>query len=305
MLQVIYSRSGEVLTLDQILKSSGIAKRNPKRKSIAKELDRHLASGFIERTRMDDGKTWGYRLLNPSWAIAFIQGDKTKPWLSLPPKPPEVAWQIQDKHRLTYDVQLTQADFEKARQIGEFTPNPRNGGQVVVKRKEFTLSVNVRTGRGEAWLFQGWDAGILRYFSPELHQFLADQVSKKSGREHISLPVEYVNNRIKVGGMDVVLAGSHYPIELDLQGLQSDMKGKKIVQLLTDQMLFNRTIIGMEGSLGRIESGLVLLSGNLLKLAETQAKTNELLDRLINGKPKPDEQPYQPPAQDKYSNFYG
>ncbi len=255
---------------------------------------------------MDDGKTWGYRLLNPTWAIAFIQSDKSKPWLSLPPKPPEVSWQIQNKHRPVYDVQLTQGDFEKARQIGEFTPNPRNGGQVVVKRKEFTLSVNSRTGRGEVYLFQGWDAGILRYFSPEFHQFLANQVSQKSGREHISLPVEYVNNRIKVGGSDVVLAGSHYPIELDLQGLESDMKGKKIVQLLTDQMLFNRTIIGMEGSLDRMESGLVQLSGNLLKLAETQAKTNELLDRLINGKPKPpEEQSYQSPSEDRYSNFYG
>ncbi len=253
---------------------------------------------------MDDGKTWGYRLKNPSWAIAYIQGDRTKPWLSLPPHPPEVSWQVQNKHRLAYDVQLTQGDFEKARQIGEFSPNPRNGGQVVVKRKEFSLSVNARTGRGEVYLFQGWDAGILRYFSQEFHQFLANQVSQKSGREHISLPVEYVNNRIKVGGSDVVLAGSHYPIELDLQGLESDMKGKKIVQLLTDQMLFNRTIIGMEGSLDRMESGLVQLSGNLLKLAETQAKTNELLDKLINGKKPEPEPPYTPPSEDDDSNFY-
>jgi len=303
VLHVIYSRSGEVLTLDDILKASGIARRHPKRKSVAKELDRHIASGFVERVRMDDGKTWGFRLKNPSWAIAYIQGDKNKPWLSLPPKPPEVSWQLQNRHRPAYDLQLTQADFEKARQMGEFTPNARNGGQVVVKRKEFTLSVNARTGRGEIYLFQGWDAGILRYFSAELHQFLANQVSKKSGREHISLPVEYVNNRIKVGGSDVVLAGSHYPIELDLQGLESDMKGKKIVQLLTDQMLFNRTIIGMEGSLDRMESGLVQLSGNLLKLAETQAKTNELLDKLVNGR-KPEEPPYQPPSEDKRDYSY-
>lgn len=294
-----------MLTLDQIMKTSGIAKRHPKRKSVAKELDRHIASGFIERTRMDDGKTWGYRLLNPSWAIAFIQGGKTKPWLSLPPKPPETSWQVQNRHRITYDIQLSNSDLEKARLIGELTANPRNGGQVVVKRKEFTLSINVRTGRGEAWLFQGWDAGILRYFSQELHQSLANQVSSKTGRDHISLPVEYVNNRIKVGGLDVVLAGSHYPIELDLQGLESDMKGKKIVQLLTDQMLFNRTIIGMEGSLDRMESGLVQLSGNLLKLAETQAKTNELLDKLINGRPKPEEQPYEPKTSDSGDYSYG
>ena len=294
-----------MLTLDQIMKTSGIAKRQAKRKSVAKELDRHIASGFIERTRMDDGKTWGYRLLNPSWAIAFIQGGKTKPWLSLPPKPPETSWQVQNRHRVTYDIQLSSSDLEKARLIGELTANPRNGGQVVVKRKEFTLSINVRTGRGEAWLFQGWDAGILRYFSQELHQSLANQVSSKTGRDHISLPVEYVNNRIKVGGMDVVLAGSHYPIELDLQGLESDMKGKKIVQLLTDQMLFNRTIIGMEGSLDRMESGLVQLSGNLLKLAETQAKTNELLDKLINGRPKPEEQPYERTNVDPWDSFYG
>ncbi len=288
------------------MKASGIAKRKAKRKSVAKELDRHIASGFIEPVKMDDGRTKGFRLLNPTWAIAFIQGDKNKPWLSLPPKPPEVAWQVQNKHRLAYDFQLTQTDFEKAKLIGMFKPNERNGGQIVVKRKEFTLSVNARTGRGEAYLFQGWDAGVLRYFSPELHQFLANEVSNKTGREHISLPVEYVNNRIKVGGSDAVFAGSHYPIEIDLQGLQSDMKGKKIVQLLTDQMLFNRTIIGMEESLGRIESGLVLLSGNLLKLAEANSKTNELLDKLINGK-KPEQQPEakksSPP--DKWTSLYG
>lgn len=254
---------------------------------------------------MDDGKTWGFRLKNPTWAIAYIQSDKNKPWLSLPPKPPETAWQVQDIHRKAYDVRLTRWDLDKAKEIGESTPNPRNGGQVVVKRKEFTLSVNSRTGRGEVYLFQGWDAGILRYFSQELHQSLADQVSKKTGREHISLPIEVANQRIKVGGSDVVIAGSHYPLELDLQGLESDVKGKKVVQLLTDQMLFNRTIIGIEGSLDRMESGLVQLSGNLLKLAETQAKTNELLDRLINGKPKPDDTPYKPTKEDSHDHFYG
>ena len=296
ILHVIYRHPAEALTIDQIMKFPGIASRQPKRKSVAKLVDRHLSLGFIERVRTKSN-IWGYRLLNPSWADAFIRGDANKPWLKVPPNPPEIAFRVQDRHRLTYDVRLSKPDLETVKGIGVFAENGRTGGQFTLKRKEFTLSVNARTGNGQAWLFQGWDAGLLKLFSPELHQSLAQQVSEREGHEHISVPVEFLNHRIKVGGSDVVIAGSHYPLELDIQGPEKDMKKTQAVQLLTDQIRFNRMMLGIEESLNLLQTGQQQVSVNLLRVAEA-------LDKIVNGKPKPEENPYQPPPNDKWDDFY-
>jgi hypothetical protein len=235
-------------------------------------------------------------MLEPTWADAYIRGDSQKPWLRVPPSPQTTSFKIQDRHRLTYDLHLSKADLDRAKDMGELRPHPRNGGVVLVKRKEFVISANARTGNGQIWLFQGWDSALLRLFSPELHQALAQQVSEREGHEHISVPVEFLNRRIKVGGSDVVIAGSHYPLELDIQGPEKDMAKTRAVQLLTDQIGFNRLMLGIEESLNRLETGQQQVSANLLRVAEA-------LDKLVNGR-KPEEQPYKAPSEDKRDYSY-
>ena len=76
ILQVMYNSSGEPLSLDDIVKLCGQAKQKPKRNSVAKILNRHLARGFIERVQMD-GRASGYRLRSSSRASASIQGGES------------------------------------------------------------------------------------------------------------------------------------------------------------------------------------------------------------------------------------
>ena len=76
ILQVMYNSSGEPLSLDDIVKLCGQAKQKPKRNSVAKILNRHLARGFIDRVQMD-GRASGYRLRSSSRASASIQGGES------------------------------------------------------------------------------------------------------------------------------------------------------------------------------------------------------------------------------------
>ena len=316
LLSVIYHRPADALDADHLMKSPGVARFDPKRKTVLKFMDRHVAMGFVEYVRSDNGKK-GWRLLNPTWADAFIRGDASKPWLKVPPNPAMPSFKVQDRHRVTYDVHLSDSDLGILERLGQFADNARTGGQYTLKTKQFSISVNARTGNGQAWLFQGWDAGVLKTFSPELHQDLAAQVSAKEGHEHISVPVEFLNHRIKVGGSDVVIAGSHYPLELDIQGPEKDMAKTRAVQLLTDQIGFNRMMLGIEESLDHLQTGQQFTSQSLLKLGELmgklvegQTQANTLLKSLVdnlngNLKPKEPEPPYQPKQPDKQDYIYG
>jgi len=307
LLVILYNNPAEAYSVDQLIKFPTIRAFKPKRNTILICLKRHLRDGRIERLRLEDGRTWAYRLLRMNEALAFLNDDPNKPWLKVPPNPPELTFQIQNRHRVTYLVQLSKSDLEIAQTIGEMRVNKRTGGTLLLRHKAFTLSVSAVSGRGQIWLFNGWDAEIRRTFSSEFYQQLCAMVGNREGQEHISVPVEFMGRKIRLGGGYALWAGSHYPIELDIVGKENDKRKTEALELLTDQAKFNDTLLQIRDDLDRlIEINRKQMDHNhfvadgLTKLAENEAKIVEIL----NSKPKPEEPPYQAPSEDKGDYSY-
>jgi hypothetical protein len=240
-------------------------------------------------------------------ALAFINDDPNKPWLKVPPNPPELTFQIQNRHRVTYLVQLSKSDLGVAQSVGEMRPNKRTGGTLLLRRKAFTLSVSAVSGRGQIWLFNGWEAEVRALLSQEFFQQLSTMVGNREGQEHISVPVEFMGRKIRLGGGYALWAGSHYPIELDIVGKENDRRKTEALEMLTDQTKFNDTLLQIRDDLDRlIDANKKQVDHNrfvtdgLSKLAENESKIVEIL----NTKPKPEEQPYQAPSEVKEDYSY-
>jgi hypothetical protein len=260
-----------------------------------------MTNGIIEKLRLADGKTWAYRLLKPTEAIAFIRSDKNKPWLKVPPYPPEVTFSIQNRHRVTYLIHLSKDDLETAKRIGDFKANKRNGGAYLLKRKEFTLAVSAVTGKGQIWLFNGWDAGVRRAFSAELHQTLVQLVGDREGQEHYSVPVEFMGRKIRVGGSYLHYCGSHYPFEIDICGPEKDQNKTKAVQMMTDQLEFNAVLLQIRDDLNALLSKNGMIEKDLMQLAKNQADIVQVLNHN-NGTKEPE---YKSPERVGHDPAFG
>ena len=234
---------------------------------------------MIERITLADNRSHGYRLLNPYLANAFITNDKNKPWLNLPLKPTSLGFATENRHRIRYAIQLTKDELDKAKKIGEFRQNLRTGGIILLKRKSYTLSINAKTGKGEIYLFNGWEKDMLQDLGNRAYSFVQEQKTAKNGDRHISLPVELLNKRIRVGGSDVLIASSHYPWEFDIQGKENDESAIEIMNMLTDQMKFNESIIEMRNGIRNFNKGINDMAGNEQLIIQGLNKVIELLTK--------------------------
>lgn len=204
----------------------------------------------------------------------------------MPPNPPELTFSIQNRHRVTYLVHLSKDDLETTKRVGDFKANTRNGGAYLLKRKEFTLSVNAVTGRGQIWLFNGWDAGIWRTFSPAFHETLVKLVGDREGQEHFSVPVEFKGRKIRIGGSYLHLCGSHYPFEIDICGPEKDQNKTRAVQMMTDQLEFNKVLLQIRDDLNVLLSRNGTMEKDLMELAKNQASIVQVLNH--NGAKEPE-----------------
>ena len=297
---IIYNHPAESFSVNQLLKFPTIRAFKPKRNSVIICLKRHVNDGRVERVRLADGVTWSYRLLRANESMAFIENSPDKPWLKVPPNPPNVTFQIQNRHRVTYLVHLSKDDLSMARSTGELRANKRTGGIILMRRKAFTLSVSAITGKGQIWLFNGWDAEIRRSFSADFYAQLSLMVGNREGHEHISVPVEFMGRKIRVGGGYALWAGSHYAIELDVVGKEKDARKTEALELLTDQIKFNDTLLQIREDLDRLISHNRMVTDGLSKLAENESKIIEVLNNKMVA-----EQTYHAISEDKGDISYG
>jgi hypothetical protein len=294
--------------VSQLVKFPTIRALKPKRNTILISLRRHLKDGRIERVRLEGGKNWAYRLLRSNEALAFLNDDPNKSWLKVPPIPPEMSFQIQNRHRVTYLVQLSKSDLEVARSKSEMRANKRTGGTLLLRHKAFTLSVSAISGRGQIWLFSGWDAEVRRTFSAEFYQQLSTMVGNREGQEHISVPIEFMGRKIRLGGGYALWAGSHYPIELDIVGKENDKRKTEALAMLTDQAKFNDTLLQIRDDLDRLidfsQKQTELNRKQMDQLVQNEAKIVTILNNNTQPKPTPEPE-YKPETVDERDISYG
>lgn len=277
ILLVFYSNPAKTFTINDLMKISGLVRRNLKRKTLGISLKRLSQLGMIERIRLADNRSYAYRLLNPYLANAYIHNDKNKPWLNLPLKPTSLGFATENRHRIKYRIQLTKDELQTVSKIAEFRKNPRTGGIYLLKQKSYTLNVNAKSGKGEIFLFAGWEKETLSDLGNRAYSFVQGERTARNGLRHISLPVELLNKRIRVGGSDVLIAGSHYPIEFDIQGKENDESAIEIMNMLTDQMKFNETILAIKNGIQHMDKAISDLANNQIAIADGISKIASVL----------------------------
>lgn len=294
ILVLFYNNPVRVFSVDEILKVPILRRRQLSRQTLNKCLRRFLKLKLIEKIILADHKTYGYRLLNAQLAHSYINADQTRPWLypqrKLTLKPPSCGFPQEFPHRVRYLLQLSKEELAVAKRFGEYRPNVRTGGSYVLNTREFCMVVNVRSGKGEIFLNSGWERAIFSMFGGRLASYLEYQVSEGKGRREISLPVEFKNKRIRVGGSEIVWAGSHAPIEIDVQGDESDTQVINALQLLTDSIKFNDTILRIDAKVTRLEEGLIKMADAFEKLRVVFEKMTNVFEKSAGTQ----EQPYAP-----------
>lgn len=308
LLLVIYNNPARVFSVEDLLRTLKPQRRNLKRKTVTTYLRRFLRWKLIEKVSLADHIHYGYRLYDAQLSNAYILGDDTKPWLKVTLNPPPPAFEVEYLHRIRYLLQLQPFELEIAKRYGQFKPNLRTGGSYVLTAREFILVANTRSGKGEIFLLNGWERAIYSMFGNRLASFLKNEVEEGHGRREISLPVEFVNKRIRVGGSDMVWGASHSPIEIDVQGPESDTKLVKALQMTTDATKFNAVILDIQETLSMIAKGMKALADNQSELSKKQdsalGELKRLVDLLAEGLVKGEgERKYdpKPPTGDDFS----
>jgi hypothetical protein len=278
-----------------IMKWPVFKERNVPRGSVRKAYERFIKLEIVSSPGTDADKQRLYRVKNTQLANAYIEHDPKRPWIPLTPTPPNDDFLDYDEHRDHFDVELTRECFDR---LGMHFK--ANNGQHTFRTKAFTLSVNGKSLLGQLFIRPYWRTEVKRLIGEDFYNYLVEMELRGGMRGDFTLPIDVKNERIYLGGRPTQFSASHYPAQLDVRRSRNDTHVKDGLLALTNQADFNIKTLDFEDAI--LET--------LQKQGEVQTRQTELLKKIMqeiqmtNGK-KPEEQPYQPPPEEKHDNFYG
>ena len=279
--------TSEGFTLDQIASWPPIRARNVKRDSINKALRRFLSLGIILSSRAIFKNKPLFRIKNSEWAIAYIEGDKNKPWLPLTPRVGSDDFPDVDKHRPHYPIQLTEPWFDMLRRLANEKSN-----EYTLATKEFTISVNGSSFKGTLYVKPYWRTGVQKVFGQAFLDYVLSLDQKGMKRGDFCLPLDVKGERFTIGGRPTQFSASHYPAQLDVRASDKDSHIKDGLYALTNQADFNVRVLDMFDSL--LET--------LTKQSQAQTRNTEALEKLVKlltpGDKPGTETEYKPPERD-------
>lgn len=266
-------------TLDQIARWPPIASRKPKRDSISKALRRFVFIGIAFSPGVNQKGEPLFRIKNSEWAMAYIEGDKDKPWLPLTPTPPSDGFTEFDEHRDHYDVELRPEWFNVLQKHGREKNN-----QWTWNTDSFTLSVNGKSLRGQLFFGPYWRTDIKKYFG----QGFLDYLLQSEPRGDFCLPLDLRGERINLGGRPTQFSASHYQAQLDIRAKKGDSNLRDGLLALTNQADFNV----------RVLDSLDAIHDVLKTQGDVQTKTAEALQNLVKLLSPKVEPEYEAPKKD-------
>ncbi|MBU1158838.1 MAG: hypothetical protein KKE24_05830 [Candidatus Thermoplasmatota archaeon] len=266
-------------TIDHLIRNLSLESKKPRRNTVYKALARFETKGLIQRSG-DARDELTFRVKDSGSALSIIQNQSSRHWQKVPPTLGRAPFLTQNRHRVTYKVALSETDLEIAREVGEFRNGKQNRAMIVIKVPSMSLSISAASGKGQIWLRNGWEEAIRSFFSKELLDDLKNMVANREGHEHLSLPVELVNRRIRVGGSDVVLAGSHYPVEIDIQGPENDDDKTRVIKMLVDSTEFNKTLIETRNAQVKLSKSMKVIESELGALTKAMIQAVEILQSI-------------------------
>ena len=302
----LFEKSEIVKLLNQTNIDNGIAE-TVKPKTVAKYLERFqkLGNPIVEQVTDPSGNI-RFRCTNPALALAYLQGHWQDYRPGMPPTVPPIRPADSVRHRVVYKLQLSNSELELVRGAGTWERFGRSPGYWRVNDIDFSLRV-WSSGKARVFLKDDWRKGMQQLFGAELVHQVEFEIANGNG--HVGWarhpPVESSNlpvgNLLKVTNPEGKVTTFQYGFsqiktgELDRHGPENEPYADLTEKWLFDELKFKTDLVNKIASLDRV----------LGFLSQNQTKTNELLDRLLNGnKLKPDQQPYQAPSEDKGDYSY-
>jgi len=278
-------------TKREIAKWPPIKRRNIETKSIDTALRRFIKHGIIFSPGASSKGKRLYRIKHSDWAIAYIEGDKEKPWLPLTPTPDDTTFLEIDEHREHFNVQLTQEWFDILKQKALENNNQFTWG---TKNRSIKVSVNGRSYKGQVWIGPYWRTDAKKYFGDAFLEYLTDLDNRGLRRGDFCLPVGMKGERITLGGRPTQWSASHYEAQLDVRAAKNDKNLRDGLNGVVNQADFNiRMLDGMDALLEALER-----QGNTQ--TETAEALKSVLELLKNEKKEPD---YIRDSQEKTDRF--
>jgi len=271
-------------TVDDIAKWPVFRQRHAKRNSIRIALYRFEELGIVASPGSDLSGRRLFKVNNSVWARSYIEGDRTKPWLSLTPTPSTDQFRDYDEHRDHFDVQLTKEWFERIKGKCEVKNN-----QYTLRTKAFTLSVNGKSHAGQIFVRPYWRTEVKRQIGEDFYQHLADMESSDGLQGDFCLPIGVMGQRFTIGGRPTQFSASHYPAQLDIRRSKNDSHIVDGLRALINQADFNTKILDFQDAV--LET--------LKKQGEAQSNTAEAIQKLIRLFFPESEQSYQTSSQDR------
>ncbi|MEW5748477.1 MAG: hypothetical protein AB1793_06825 [Candidatus Thermoplasmatota archaeon] len=267
--------SSRGFTADDIIKCPEFKKRGTKKASIEKALRRFVKLGIATSPGLNSKGHRLYRIKNREWAISYIEGSSDKPWIMVTPSLPGNEFTDYDEHRTYLLVDLTAEWMDTLIAKGE-----RGNDQYTLRTQSFTLTVNGRSRRGQFFYRPYWRAAVERHFGKEFLEYLLKLMSEGRARTDFCLPVDIKGERLTIGGRPTQFGSSHYPAEMDIRCQKSDHNIRDGIKGLVNQADFNVRILDV---LDKLSKAVDDVKEIIEKLAESEARTMELLLRLLGG----------------------
>jgi hypothetical protein len=234
-------------TVDDILRWPNFKPQTTKRNSIRVALIRFRKLGIVFSPGVDSSGRPLFKVKNAEWAMSYIVGDHTKPWLSLTPTPSTDQFFDFGEHRDHFDVQLTKEWFERIKDKSEAKNN-----QYTLRNKRFTLSVNGKSYVGQIFIKPSWRTEIKRQIGDDFYQYLADKESKGALQGDLCLPIGLMGQRLTIGGRPAQFSASHYPAQLDIRRSKNDSNLFDGLMALVSQADFYTRILDSQDAIHKV-----------------------------------------------------
>ncbi len=237
--------SSRGFTVDDIAKWPVLRQRNAPRKSIVTALNRFVALQIAESPGVDSRGRRLYRVKNTTWANAYIEGDKEKPWITPNPHPQGATFLDHDDHRDHFDIIAPSEVIERVKRYCE-----KKNGQLTLRNKAFTLSINEQSGRGQLFVRAYWRSEVKKWLGDDFYASLILKEAQGQMRGDFCLPIDVKGQRFTIGGRPTQFSASHYPAQLDIRAAKGDDHIRDGLLALTNQADFNTRMLDyMDGVL--------------------------------------------------------
>ncbi len=245
LVAIFYNQPDKLFSLGELAELVGsVNGKKPRRGTVRKYVaERLVRARIVERIERDNNVS--YRCKDRSRAFSYLEGrflDYAPPLApeASPPRPVEAI-----RHRPNYHLRLSNAEMDRAMELGSFIQSGSAPPYWHVKTSNFTLKAWPPNGKAHIFLTGAWRQELRDLFDSELVAQVEELVQTRQGHEGIArpppLPVGKPFRIVEPDGSTTIIQYGKSQIasgELDRHGIEDGPNGNLVEAWLYDETKF-------------------------------------------------------------------